>query len=108
MTRTGEFSEFREDPDQLQELQKKYPLKKPAYWSMFNEAPTIKLHKKAVGTVVDWYLYSAGSPHDTSEWRNIVCHPPKGKAHHATKCPFDELANVMYHLYLVGAWNEGN
>ena len=93
----------------LDELQEKYPLKYPAYWSTIigaNGAPTIKLRKKAVGTVVDWYLYSAGSPHDTSEWRTIMCHSPKRKAHMVAECPFDEIANVMYHMYLIGAWNE--
>ena len=89
-----------------EDLQEKYPLKYPAYWSTFNGAPTIKLHKKATGTVVDWYLYSAGSPHDTSEWRTIKCHSPKRKAHMVAECPFDEIANLMYHLYLVGAWDE--
>ncbi len=92
-----------------EDLQEKYPLKYPAYWSTIigaNGAPTIKLHKKAVGTVVDWYLYSAGSPHDTSEWRTIKCHSPKCKAHMVAECPFDEIANLMYHLYLVGAWDE--
>lgn len=91
------------------DLQEKYPLKYPAYWSTIigaNGAPTIKLRKKAVGTVVDWYLYSVGSPHDTSEWRTIMCHPPKCKAHMVAECPFDEIANLMYHLYLVGAWCE--
>jgi len=89
-----------------EDLQEKYPLKYPAYWSTFNDAPTIKLRKKAVGTVVDWYLYSAGSPSDQKEWRNIRCHSPKRKAHMAAECPFDEIANVMYHMYLVGAWDD--
>lgn len=94
------------NPEKIKELQKQYPLKEPAYWASFNGAPTIKLRKKAVGTVVDWYLYSAGSPHDTSEWRTIMCHSPKRKAHMVAECPFDEIANLMYHLYLVGAWCE--
>ena len=88
------------------DLQEKYPLKYPAYWSTFNGAPTIKLHKKAVGTVVDWYLYSAGGPAGQEEWRTILCHSPKRMAHTVAECPFDEIANLMYHLYLVGAWCE--
>ena len=90
----------------VNELQEKYPLKEPAYWASFNGAPTIKLRKKAVGTVVDWYLYSAGSPSDQEEWRTIMWHPPKCKAHMVAECPFDEIANLMYHLYLIGAWDD--
>ena len=94
------------DEDGDEDLQEKYPLKYPAYWSTIIGAPTIKLRKKAAGTVVDWYLYSVGSPFEQEGWRTIVCHPPKRKAHMVAECPFDEIANLMYHLYLVGAWDE--
>jgi len=98
-------NKFYEDKNKLKEWQEKHPLKKPAYWSMFNGAPAIKLPKKVAGTVADGYVYSAGGPFPVSnERRVIVCHPPKGKSHRVTECPFDELANVMYHMYLVGAW----